>query len=176
MIHCLGGWNACSRGHRGPPDSKQRRKGKGSGKGTAGGDLLLGKPGTTFLEELREQKGGAADEGGRQDHRNPADSGASLPRRRDWQLTATITAEDRNFLDLLATEGTRTRFHIKSLSQPFPGCQATHRNSPEKGRSWLSTTLDGLAKSPLYCVAAGREMLAGPYMRRRFRNITAPCY
>ncbi|MDA8164900.1 MAG: hypothetical protein M0017_07715, partial [Desulfobacteraceae bacterium] len=33
---------------------------------------------------------------------------------------------------------------------------------------------DGVAKSSIYCVAAGREMLDVPYVRLRFRNTTAP--
>ncbi len=33
---------------------------------------------------------------------------------------------------------------------------------------------DGVAKSPIYGVAAGREMLNVPYVRRRFRDTTAP--
>jgi hypothetical protein len=37
------------------------------------------------------------------------------------------------------------------------------------------SSVDGVAKSPIYCVAAGREMLDVPYVRLRFRNATTPC-
>lgn len=35
--------------------------------------------------------------------------------------------------------------------------------------------IDGVTKSPLYSVVAGREMLTIPYVCLRFRNTTTPC-
>jgi len=35
--------------------------------------------------------------------------------------------------------------------------------------------LDGVVKSPIYCVVAGREMLGILYVYLRFRGTTTPC-
>jgi hypothetical protein len=36
------------------------------------------------------------------------------------------------------------------------------------------SSIDGVAKSPIYCVLAGCEMLSVPHVRLRFRNTTTP--
>jgi hypothetical protein len=80
-----------------------------------GGNLLT-HPVTTFFEEFRDQKSGAAhDDGGCGESGNQANRGLFPARLGRWQLVTAKAAEDGGLFDFFAAEGARAGGHNQNL-------------------------------------------------------------